>query len=544
MASRPQLECVIGESGAGKSLYVSAFLCVSFLRDEAGDYWHNLPLKPEGLAKLSGKSVEEVERRLKLIPASELQLWIKEESGPWDFFKDRDIKGAHVAIDEAHRYFGKKHSKQHLAKLGEWTGGLRHSGATAQLITQHEFKLATDARNEAGVQTRIYSPNQLREPLTGAKWYDCLQIMAKIRRKKVGLTVVREGVQQGKSARDFKSDNSQYIFHRREHYECYDSYNTIEAEGQGDGSQNRPKEEWERYSWPRLIVWYLDRNIWPTLLRVSIVSLVLWLFAFGGLGWIVDSLFYSASSTFGVLASDPASPEARTKSGRPATLNARDPQPTMAALPEDKAKLEELARTNQFLAGHLAKASEYAESLTSLVGVVRDRAYFSDGSNVGVGEKISYGKFAGLAVEEIDAKAGVVKIAGENVLRVGVLSPRQHQRLRNWISEIEAGPGESSPGAIPGTRSLHPVPDRNLQSGPGPSDPAGSQGSWRPTRNGVPQSNAITPIPETPRRSIRYLRGGGTGLGGTDSDSRLQGNTTPNSPDNSGPPVGGGTDRD
>lgn len=547
MASRPQLECVIGESGAGKTLYVAAVKLVEFLKNEPGHFWHNLPLKAEGLAALAGKSVEEVESRLHLIPAEELQTWIEGKGGPWSFFADKEIKGAHIAIDEAHRYFGKRHSKEHLAKLGEWTGGLRHHGATCELITQHEFKLSTDARNEAGVQTRIFAPSQRTEMFSGAKWYDVLQLLSKLRGRKIGLTIVREGVQQGRTARDFMSDGFKYIFHRPQHYLCYDSYNNIAAEGADDGKDNRPKEEWERFNWPRLLWWYLSRNTFPTGLRVGFIGVVFWAFALGGLNWAVNGLFSTAMAATGALAGP-----AEVKATEEKVKARREPEPTLAtpyvqAQAQAQAKLQALEETNRQMAIRLQEAATYAEELTSLVAVVGDSCYWTDGTSGQVGSRVESGAFVGHIVEEVDSRKGTVRLSGGIVLRVGVLSPHQYQRVRSWQAAATAGTGsESTTGgplpaaALPPLSGPAPVGGGLRSGSPAPIPDGGNFGGLS-NRNGPVRRNANEGLHQPPRRSIRGLRGGGTGLGLSDGDSGVPGHPAPNSTGNGSPAFGGGT---
>jgi len=531
MASRPQLECIIGESGAGKTLYVVAIKLVDFLKNESGDFWHNLPVKPEGVAALVGKSVEEIAPRLKLIPAEELRTWIDGKGGPWSFFADKEIKGAHIAIDEAHRYFGKKHSKQHLAALGEWSGGLRHSGATAALITQHEFKLSTDARNEAGVQTRIFSPSQRREIFSGAKWYDVLQLLSKLRGKKVGLTIVREGVQQGRTARDFASDGFRYVFHRPEFYAAYDSFNNIAAEGSHDGDDNRTKEEWERFGWPRLLLWYLERNLVVTSWRAAVCVVVFWLFALGGLSSTIDTVFAAASSSMGVMSGQTADSVKSDTSLKPVA----DPQPT----PADPLRIEmvALAQVNRDLATRLADAANYAEELTGLVAIVGQTCYWADGSSASVGQSVETGLFKGQSVVQIDPKAGRVVLSSGTVLRIGVLSPDQSRRVRSWKETASGGGAQSSAPSLV-------VPAANPQgnlSGSSPlfapvPDPlrGGRQGDSQVLGN--PGAGVLQPA----RRSIRRLRGGGTTIGQPDGDGGVLRDSDPNPARDGGTSSGGG----
>lgn len=532
MASRAQLECIIGESGAGKTLYVVAIRLVDFLKHESGDFWHNLPVKPEGLAALCGKPVEEIESRLKLIPEAELKTWIEGKGGPWSFFAGKEIKGAHIAIDEAHRYFGKRHSKEHLSKLGEWTGGLRHYGATCSLITQHEFKLSTDARNEAGVQTRIFAPSQRKELFSGAKWHDVLQLLSKFWRRKIGLTIVREGVPQGRSARDFMSDGFKYIFHRPAYYAAYDSYNNIAAEGAVGGSDNRPKEEWERFGWWRLLAWYFERNFVATSIRVAALAVAFWLIPLGGIGYCVDSVFGITTTMASSLAGGKPSLSDKTKS-------VQEPQPTLAKVnpAELSQKMADLAETNRELATRLMEASRYAEELTGLVAVVGDSCYWIDGSSGKVGDNVLQGPFAGRTIVAVDPKRGAVELSGGNVLRVGVLAPAQYERVRSWQAAASGWSQPATKGsAVPGEASAVGRVSGGSSSAVSERRPAGGVAP----DNGTVQSDSDAVVHEPARRSIRMLRGGGTSVGPADGDRGFSGYADPGRPGNGGTSPGRG----
>lgn len=539
MPSRPQCEYVVGESGSGKTYVCGPVFLEAFLRDEHGVHWSNLPLKIDGLAKLTGLPVEKVEERIKLIPSDVMNEWAKGLSGPWDFFKDMDLKGAHVAIDEAHRYFGKQHSKEHLAKLGDWVGHLRHSGATCQFITQHEFKISTTARNEAGVETRIFNPNQRREKITGARWYDVLQFVSKWYGRRIGLSLVREGVSTGEKTRAFQYDSLKFIWHQQKYFAAYDSYNNIAAEGVTEtGESKRPKEEWERYGWLRLLVWYIDRNTSETVLRLALVVAVMWAIPFGGAKWAVGSVLQGGVKAAQSLAAPKlANGESKPKPGEKGSPS--ESEPTLAKLkPEDAEKLKALAEINRTLAARLADAALYAEELTSLVAVVGDSCYWADGSTGKAGDNVETGAYRGRKIISVDAKSGRVELEGGTILRVGVLAPSQSLRVRSWV---EAGKADSAPG-VPGSATAGAglsggtLPAAGVSSGR--INGAGAIG------HGTGSGNELTPIPAPARRSIRMLRGGGTGATGLPRLGPVREDTTPNSPGNSGSDPRSGSDPD
>ena len=144
MATRSIIQYTTGTPGTGKSfLRCPVFLINEFLPDSEGVHWSNFPiglvnedhLHPpayEGetfieriaahVAGKTGRPAESYEKRMQLIPEEELKKWETGESGPWEFFRDKDLSGAHIAIDECHNFIGRKHDKKHREKWQAWLG--------------------------------------------------------------------------------------------------------------------------------------------------------------------------------------------------------------------------------------------------------------------------------------------------------------------------------------------------------------------------------------------------------------------------------------
>ena len=67
----------------------------------------------------------EYDARVLAIPLGVLHDWELERSGPWEYFHDVDLTGAHIALDEAHNVVGVHHSKAHKQAWSSWLGEIR-----------------------------------------------------------------------------------------------------------------------------------------------------------------------------------------------------------------------------------------------------------------------------------------------------------------------------------------------------------------------------------------------------------------------------------
>src|SRR5688500_7782343 len=102
-----------GAPGTGKTYSRCArFLYDWWLPEETGVHWSNFPINVDAFAKKFPNANE----RIRIIPKEELAKWTACDGthGPWDFFHEMDLQGAHIAIDECHNY---------LAKTGKGAAG-------------------------------------------------------------------------------------------------------------------------------------------------------------------------------------------------------------------------------------------------------------------------------------------------------------------------------------------------------------------------------------------------------------------------------------
>lgn len=463
MPARPQCLVVIGESGSGKSLVRCAqFLADEFLVQETGLHFSNFPVNFDGLAAASGKPVEEVRRRVRIIPAGVMKRWADGLESPAVYFEsvkeeegDNSLVGAHVAIDEAHRYLGRHHKPAHLATWSDWIGHLRHNGMTVEFLTQYDTKLHHFARHEAGEMLTIRAPSRERDSVWGCYLYDELQLLSKIWRKKIGVSVVTPGVSKGTKGVFEPTGEARIIWWNKRHFACYDSYNLVEREGQGDGAgaeKRRPKEEFERYSWPYFLLWFFGRNCQPVTLRLGGAALLMWVFAFGGGTWLTaqfQSHFKSLTSRAG-----------RNLIARQAALGAgagkaqpNVPQAVVDAAPAIEPTLlaeyrDRLPSPGREERGKDAPVLDLGP--VTVVGIVGDSVIFGDGSQYSVGETITDGIFQSQVVEWVNAKQRQARLSGGLVLRLGSPSAA--------VREMVFGPRPGVPASDDGLRRPPALP--------------------------------------------------------------------------------------
>jgi hypothetical protein len=113
MGARSVITLTTGPAGSGKTYVRCArFLVDEWLPERSGVHYSNFPVfrekVAEFVAKKLGKTAEEYLDRIQIIPESVLNGWVSGQSGPWDYFKDKNLDGCHIAIDECHNFCGAK----------------------------------------------------------------------------------------------------------------------------------------------------------------------------------------------------------------------------------------------------------------------------------------------------------------------------------------------------------------------------------------------------------------------------------------------------
>lgn len=292
-------EITIGRSGTGKTYYVVHHLVLQWLPfSHNGNYFTNLPLKIDAITEYIIAHHPElvssvIVDKIKLMTHEDTVSWMSEKSGPWDFFISHDLNSARIVIDEIHNYVHTKSSKEYVQKWRAWLGELRHLKCSFECISQYETKVHPLIRHECGLIRRLSSSDDKRDPLFWIRFYDHFQILSKIRgyyASRVWISEYHE--KDGK----WTSEGGGSIPLVPEFYQLYNSYSApIASKNQNHSNEvkSRSPHPYANLSWSELLKWYFSRNLARILFFSALYSLGLWLFVFGG----IISIFNSVIST-------------------------------------------------------------------------------------------------------------------------------------------------------------------------------------------------------------------------------------------------------
>ncbi|QDT42147.1 Zonular occludens toxin (Zot) [Gimesia alba] len=280
MAYRDQLIVTAAPSGTGKT-YVRGVLYIMkiFLPDEEGVLYSNYPHDLDAIKEyFDGKiEPEEIDRRLQRFPAEVLDEWRAGVSGPWEYFSGKDLKGAHIAIDEIHNYASQeRHSKEHIDQWKKWLGEIRKRGATVELLTQAQSKIPKVLLDESAYLIRLVDSQSRPDPffkIELADWYEMCAAYTGIYPAAVW------EIKEHRHGKTFKEESKRKWRRDSYYYRFYNSYNDTEDGEAGTGEP--PPKMYQKLSFLRLHWWFLKKNFVTIFPRTIGFALVAWL-ALGG----------------------------------------------------------------------------------------------------------------------------------------------------------------------------------------------------------------------------------------------------------------------
>lgn len=283
MSSKATVTVTVGVSGSGKTYYRCAvFLVDEWLPNHSGVLITNYPVNMENLLKDYPMAANRVE----LIPRDVLNSWRDGSSGPWDYFKDRDISGCHIAIDEIHNYCGKNTDNKIRKKWLQWLGELRHQGATCEFLTQSEAKCAKEILNEAEIRYEIINGENRIFPVLGYRMGDLYQFRAKLIGKYLCPSFCREYMQAGGK---WNLQREEIFYRLPKYFQYYDSFSAPEhGKAQGHKGEKMP---WEKYGWFMLFVWFFLTYPFRIMLQMAAIVLLVYMFFLGGCTRTVKTYF-------------------------------------------------------------------------------------------------------------------------------------------------------------------------------------------------------------------------------------------------------------
>ncbi len=277
-------------SGTGKTFQRCArFLADEWLPNEEGVHYSNFPIFTEKMIDFVMERHPDMhrgmlEKRVQLIPADVMDSWKKGLSGPWEYFQDFDLNGAHIAIDEIHNFVNASSKKEFVQRWMEWAGEVQHRGCTVEFLSQHETKVHSIIRNEASLKRYMFNGEDRRDPWLKVKMGDWYNLRAKFLTGKYRSTifVTEQVVVNGK----WKESHTHRFVLGPPYFALYDSYSAPIAGGRkADGK----KHAFETRGRLRLLGWFLARN-WETVIpRLLLVAAIVLALANGT--WLMKQFF-------------------------------------------------------------------------------------------------------------------------------------------------------------------------------------------------------------------------------------------------------------
>jgi hypothetical protein len=296
--------------GSGKTLRRCAhYLVYEFLPEKEGVHYSNFPVLHDGMEalmkkkhrKLMEKHPELVHERVKVIPPDVIKSWSDDElcTGPWDYFSAEDgdgkpsLAGAHLALDEAHIFapcVGRP-SRARCRKWREFLGEVRHRGATVEFITQDVKSIDEDVARLSAVRLSLINQADERDQLFGIAFFDWYQLKGKFTGEWRPTIIEKESRKEGQRMMPYVVKEIRRCQMEPALFTVYDSYSKPHAGGETVGA---PVYEFERRSWPSLLLWFFRRNWWRMAPKFAVGAFVFWLAFLGGFQlifpWVMDQI--------------------------------------------------------------------------------------------------------------------------------------------------------------------------------------------------------------------------------------------------------------
>jgi len=434
MGARSVITLTTGPAGSGKT-YVrcSRFLCDEWLPERIGVHYSNFPVfrdkVAEFVAKRTGKAQEELLERMQIIPDQVLATWITGQSGPWDYFREKNLDGCHIAIDECHNFCGAKTHHRVRQRWQAWLGEIRHQGATVEFLSQSPEKVAKEIHYEAGLRLSLVNSEDRRDPFLGILLGDWYELKAKFITGDYQ-TVVWEIERRNVDGKWVQQNKRMFTLDPL-YFELYDSFSRP-VQG-GEKAHGQPRD-FQKRSRSGLVWWFFKRNALSIVPRFMLVGGVLYLCTGGSaplLNWMVHSFEVAGKSNL------PATPKLSKPKEERTNESATpiEPKSTPVALPIPATKadfetppksqpLPQPPRAQVVLQEEKAAAKEsknedlvkpaVVESVVRLVLIAKDRIALDDGRIICVGEPCG-----SRLVVEVDVRKRECVLTGGRRVRLG-----------------------------------------------------------------------------------------------------------------------------
>lgn len=326
MASESIITATFGVPGSGKTYSRVKWLVDDFLlNNPTGLYITNIPINCEAVADYFCNlhrqyTKEQILSRLIIIPDDQLIFWEKLNQidnkelntlttatfPPTQFLQQYNLQGAHIAIDEFHKYFSKRGPKALKKLWNDWFAEIRKTGCVFEAITQSYGQMADEFLDKCGTRLELVNHADFRDPLFGIRLGDWYELRAGLIGKVPVQRVSERETMQGTSASGRLSwvptGKAQTFVLEPEYFSLYDSFHNSTGTS---GERKTPSQIYGK----KIYIWFFRRNWINILPRILLACFVAWFLFCGGFGYCLNSVFstfkYSGKSNTIIKTSNP-----------------------------------------------------------------------------------------------------------------------------------------------------------------------------------------------------------------------------------------------
>ena len=308
MASESIITATFGVPGSGKTYSRVKWLVDDFLiNNPTGLYITNIPVIPEAVADYfcrlhKNLTRESILQRIVIIPDDQLIIWEKlnqlenrdlnsftsETFPPTQYLQQFNLQGAHIAIDEFHKYFSKRGPKLLKKLWNDWFAEIRKTGCVFEAITQSYGQMADEFLDKCGTRLELVNHADFRDPLFGIRlgdWYELRAgFLGKVPVQRVSERETMQGTSQSGRLCWVPTGKSNTFVLEPEYFSLYNSFHNSTGVS---GERKSPAQIYGRKIW----IWFVRRNWLNVVPRFLVVIFFIWFLFFGGFGLCINSIF-------------------------------------------------------------------------------------------------------------------------------------------------------------------------------------------------------------------------------------------------------------
>ena len=419
MATESIISATFGTPGSGKTYSRVKFLVDDFLiNNPSGMYITNIPLDIPAISDYISRMLskgdrvvtsEDVSSRLHIIPDHILISWEKlnqlenrdlntftsDTFPPSSYFQQFNLEGAHIAIDEFHKYFSKKGPKPLRKLWNDWFAEIRKTGCVFEAITQSYGQMSEEFLDKCATRLELVNHADLRDPFFQIKlgdWYELKAgLFGKLPLQRVSERETMRGTSDsGRVVWKPTGKNKTFVLDPL-YFSFYNSFRNY------TGSSAQRKSPSEIYG-KKILIWFIRRHFISLFSRFFVAALLVYFLLGGGVQFCIMSLFKTLSfageknSTASLAYSGQVDP-GKVDPGKVAPGKVNSGQ----VVSMDELKLQDEIRKRE-----LAEKDLYRPAL-----FFNEYCFLRNSLEIFVGYKFTEGVFNGQTVKKIDSKKRV-----------------------------------------------------------------------------------------------------------------------------------------